>query len=104
MIFFAFQLQSRRNVVTCKLSPAQECLVEHVRFIQSSIDDNHVRSISDLWHRIGSHENGEVLSTRTCLPATMKSYVAVSTETNARQFERYFQSGSGNAFATKRFW
>jgi hypothetical protein len=35
---------------------------------------------------------------------TLKSYIAVETEEKARQLERYFKSGSGKAFAKKRFW
>ena len=76
----------------------------YVYFIQLSNDDIYVGSTNDLRRRIASHENGEVLSTRTYLPATLKSYVAVSTETNAWELERHFKSGSGKAFATKRFW
>ena len=76
----------------------------YVYFIQLSNDDIYVGSTNDLQRRIASHENGEVFSTRTYLPVTLKSYVAVSTETNARELERYFKSGSGKAFAAKRFW
>jgi len=35
---------------------------------------------------------------------TLKSYVAVDSEALARSLERYFKSGSGKAFANKRFW
>jgi putative endonuclease len=31
-------------------------------------------------------------------------YIAVETEVIARRLERYFKSGSGKAFAKKRFW
>jgi putative endonuclease len=37
------------------------------------------------------------------LPAVLRSYVAVADEVTARKLERYFKSGSGKAFATKRF-
>ena len=38
------------------------------------------------------------------LPVVLKSYVAILTEEKARALERYFKSGSGKAFANKRFW
>jgi hypothetical protein len=37
------------------------------------------------------------------VPVLLKSYVAVPTESIARQLEAYFKSGSGKAFAKKRF-
>jgi hypothetical protein len=45
-----------------------------------------------------------VVSTKAHLPVELKAYVAVSTERNARELERYFKSGSGKAIAKKRFW
>ena len=46
---------------------------------------------------------GRVVSTRKYLPAVLRSYVAVADEATARSLERYFKSGSGKAFANKRF-
>jgi putative endonuclease len=37
------------------------------------------------------------------LPAVHRSNVAVADEATARSLERYFKSGSGKAFANKRF-
>ena len=37
------------------------------------------------------------------LPVILRSYVAVADEASARRLERYFKSGSGKAFAKKRF-
>jgi hypothetical protein len=37
------------------------------------------------------------------LAAVLRSYVAVADEATARSLERYFKSGSGKAFAEKRF-
>jgi hypothetical protein len=42
------------------------------------------------------------MSTRSILPATLKSYIGVESEARWRQRERYFKSGSGKAFAKKR--
>ncbi len=49
------------------------------------------------------HQKGHVVSTRKFLPIVLCSYVAVSDERTARELERYFKSGSGKAFAKKRF-
>ena len=76
----------------------------YVYFLQLSNDDIYVGSTNDLRRRITSHQRGQVISTKTYLPVTLKSYVAVETESNALELERYFKSGSGKAFANKRFW
>lgn len=76
----------------------------YVYFLQLQNDDIYVGSTNDLKRRIKSHENGDVISTKKYLPVTLRSYVAVNTEANARQLEKYFKSGSGKAFARKRLW
>jgi putative endonuclease len=50
-----------------------------------------------------SHQQGDVASTCKYQPAILRSYVAVADEATARNLERYFKSGSGKAFAEKRF-
>jgi len=77
--------------------------VWYVYFLQLSNGDIYVGSTDDLKRRFGAHARGEVKSTKPFLPAVLKSYVAVSTEAHARQLEVYFKSGSGKAFAKKRF-
>ena len=54
--------------------------------------------------RVRSHERGHVDSAKAHRPVSLRSYVAVLTERNARELERYFKSGSGKAFANKRLW
>ncbi len=76
----------------------------YVYFLQLRDGDIYVGSTNDLRRRMASHERGQVNSTKAKLPAVLKSYVAVPTEKNARSLERYFKSGSGKAFAQKRFW
>ena len=75
----------------------------YVYFLQLSNGDIHVGSTNELRRRITSHQRGQVISTKTYLPVTLKSYIAVETESNVRELERYFKSGSGKAFANKRF-
>ena len=75
-----------------------------VYFLELSNGDIYVGSTNDLKRRIASHRVGMVTSTRPHLPLTLKSYVAVETETLARSLETYFKSASGKAVAKKRFW
>ena len=76
----------------------------YVYFLQLRNNDIYVGSTNDLKRRFATHQAGEVLSTKLNLPAKLKSYVAVETGALARELERYFESGSGKAFANKRFW
>jgi predicted GIY-YIG superfamily endonuclease len=75
-----------------------------VCFLQLGNGDIYVGSTNNLERRLSSHQEGQVQSTKAHLPIALKSYVAVATEENARALEQYFKSGSGKAFATKRFW
>jgi putative endonuclease len=75
----------------------------YVYFLQLNNGNVYIGSTNDLRRRFSSHEKGEVTSTKGQLPLTLKSYVAVETEHKARELEKYFKSGSGKAFAKKRF-
>jgi len=75
----------------------------YVYFLELSNGDIYVGSTDDLRRRFASHQQGHVVSTRKYLPALLRSYVAVADETTARSPERSFKSGSGKAFAKKRF-
>lgn len=75
----------------------------YVYFLQLRNGDIYVGSTNDLKRRFASHQAGQVLSTRTHIPALLKSYVAVETEDHARELEHYFKSGSGKAVALRRF-
>ena len=76
----------------------------YVYFLELGNGDIYVGSTNDLKRRVDSHERGLVISTRPYSPAKLKCYVGVETELIARKLERYFKSGSGKAFAKKRFW
>jgi putative endonuclease len=76
----------------------------YVYFLELSNGDIYVGSTNDLKRRKQSHDKGEVNSTKALLPVTLKSYIAVETESTARELEKYFKSGSGKAIAMKRFW
>ncbi|MGH6954088.1 MAG: GIY-YIG nuclease family protein [Alphaproteobacteria bacterium] len=76
----------------------------YVYFLRPRSDDIYVGSTNDLRRRVESHRQGRVISTKAHSPVVLKSYVSVLTEKNARTLERYFKTGSGEAFASKRFW
>jgi putative endonuclease len=76
----------------------------YVYFLKLSNGDTYVGSTDDLRRRLASHQRGNVVSTKAYVPAVLISYVAVQSQKNARELERYFKSGSGKAFASKRFW
>jgi predicted GIY-YIG superfamily endonuclease len=75
----------------------------YVYFLELANNDIYVGSTNDLKRRVTSHRQGQVASTKANLPARLRAYVAVETETIARRLERYFKSGSGKAVARKRF-
>ena len=75
----------------------------YVYFLELKNGDHYVGSTNDLRRRFASHQKGQVTSTRQYLPLSLQSYVAVADEPTARALERYFKSGSGKAFAKKRF-
>lgn len=75
----------------------------YVYFLELRNGDIYVGSTDDLRRRFTSHQSGHVVSTREFLPAVLRSYVGVTEEATARKLERYFKSGSGKAFAKKRF-
>ena len=77
--------------------------VWYIYFLELKNGDVYVGSTNDLRRRVNSHQSGQVISTKHNLPAVLRSYVAVMNEANARRLERYFKSGSGKAFAKKRF-
>jgi predicted GIY-YIG superfamily endonuclease len=75
----------------------------YVYFLELSNGDIYVDSTNDLRRRFKSHQDAQVVSTSRLPPAVLGSYVGVTDEATARTLERYFKSGSGNAFAKKRF-
>jgi putative endonuclease len=75
----------------------------YVYFLELSNGDICVGSANDLRRRFSTHQQGSVASRCRYLPAILRSYVAVADEATARSLERYFKSGSGKAFAKKRF-
>jgi putative endonuclease len=59
---------------------------------------------ADLKRRLQEHNAGKSAHTSKYLPWRLVTYIAFSDRTKAEAFERYLKSGSGHAFAAKRFW
>ncbi len=60
-------------------------------------------SAVNLRERLKLHNNGKIKSTKPYIPWKLVWYCAFETEKQARDFEKYLKSGSGKAFAYKRF-
>ncbi len=58
----------------------------------------------DLRRRLADHNSGKNISTAPHRPWRLRTYLAFSEKGQAVDFERYLKSGSGHAFARKRFW
>ena len=59
---------------------------------------------SNIDDRMKKHEKGEVDYTSTRLPVTLICYISFVDKYKAYNFEKYLKSGSGKAFAQKRFF
>lgn len=60
-------------------------------------------STTNLKERLKLHNTGTVKSTKPHIPWRLVWYCAFETEKQSREFELYLKSGSGKAFAYKRF-
>lgn len=72
-----------------------QCLAEPDRF--------YVGQTRDLRARLAKHNAKAVTHTAKFAPWRIRTYVAFSDEKQAVAFEKYLKSGSGRAFAKKRF-
>lgn len=59
---------------------------------------------SDLRMRLAAHNAGKAHHTSKYMPWRLVTYVAFSDLKKAEAFELYLKSGSGHAFANRRFW
>lgn len=59
---------------------------------------------TDVQARLKAHNAGDASHTSKYRPWRLIAYFAFESERKARAFERYLKSGSGKAFANKRFW
>lgn len=59
---------------------------------------------TDVSERLKAHNAGNSRHTAKYRPWRLVAYFAFEDERKAREFEHYLKSGSGIAFANKRFW
>ena len=78
----------------------------YVYMLRSTLrpEQRYIGYTSDLKARIASHNAGANKHTAKFMPWSLETYIAFSTDEQAREFETYLKSGSGQAFANKRFW
>jgi predicted GIY-YIG superfamily endonuclease len=80
--------------------------MHYVYLLESSsiADRRYIGVTSDLSQRLKDHNQGKSSYTAKSLPWRLVTYIAFSDEQKALRFQRYLKSGSGHAFARKRFW
>lgn len=80
--------------------------MHYVYLIESTsvLGQRYVGSTSDLRQRLAEHNAGKGNHTAKFKPWRVLTYIAFSDRAKALSFERYLKSGSGHAFANKRFW
>jgi len=63
----------------------------------------YIGSTGDLKRRLNEHNEGMSQSTKAYKPFILELYIALKTEKQARDLEKYFKTGSGKAILKKRF-
>jgi len=77
----------------------------YVYIIKSRVKDwKYVGSTGDLKKRFREHNQGDVQATKHYRPFILGAYVAVQTESKARELEKYFKTGSGRVILEKRIF
>ena len=77
--------------------------MEYVYILKCADNTYYTGHTSDLDERIKRHNKGENTYTKDRLPVTLVYYSAFNNKYKAYEFEKYLKSGSGKAFAKKRF-
>lgn len=67
-------------------------------------DKTYIGFTEDLKARLQAHNAGESRHTAKFAPWQLISYHAFADRRKAQEFEYYLKTGSGKAFAAKRFW
>ncbi|MFZ2029073.1 MAG: GIY-YIG nuclease family protein [Vitreimonas sp.] len=78
----------------------------YVYMLRSEIHPNerYTGFTTNLEQRLKKHNEGASIHTAKHKPWRLVSSLAFENERRACEFERYLKSGSGKAFANKRFW
>lgn len=67
-------------------------------------DKKYVGYTTNFKDRLATHNSGGSIYTKDDRPWELVLCMCFADEERAKGFERYLKSGSGNAFAQKRFW
>jgi predicted GIY-YIG superfamily endonuclease len=67
-------------------------------------DKTYIGFTEDLKARLQAHNVGESKHTSKYAPWELVCYFAFADKRKAQEFEHYLKTGSGQAFAKKRFW
>lgn len=67
-------------------------------------EQRYVGLTDDLNKRLNDHNSGFSFHTSKYAPWELINYFAFVTREGAAEFEKYMKTGSGQAFANKRFW
>jgi len=80
--------------------------VHYVYLLQSIKNprQRYVGMTDDLRQRLSDHNGGKSVHTARYRPWRIVTYVAFSSEGQARAFEKYLKVGSGHAFARRHLW
>ena len=78
----------------------------YVYMIQSTSapSQRYIGFTQDLKSRLKAHNAGESKHTSKFGPWEVVTYHAFKDKKKAQEFEHYLKTGSGKAFANKRFW
>jgi predicted GIY-YIG superfamily endonuclease len=67
-------------------------------------DQTYIGLTSDVQKRLAAHNAGQSSHTSKYAPWNLVAFMGFEDERKAADFEIYLKSGSGRAFAAKRFW
>jgi len=70
----------------------------------ASPDKTYIGFSENLKQRINDHNDGKSKHTAKYKPWKLVCYFAFENKQKAKEFEHYLKTGSGQAFARKRFW
>jgi putative endonuclease len=97
---------SSKHDVETKADSSYSSLMKDVYLIRSESlsHKTYIGVTSNLSKRLAIHNSGGSTHTSKFKPWKLITYMAFSEDSKALAFERYLKTGSGRAFAKKRFW
>ena len=78
--------------------------MHYVYLLENSAGRRYVGYTSNLRQRFADHDNAKNVGTASVRPWQLRAYMAFSNKSQALAFENDLKSGSGHAFARRRFW